>query len=231
MSEARARLSRLIDLATQNAPEKQRALAFELCDLLLDWPVRYPPAMREPFEVLLEKVLRRLDGTTRRMIAARFAGRADAALPLLNALYLDVPAECRATILQRNAERGDGTVAAIEATDELPLLVAARTAKPGEFAATLAHALQISPATARRMMIDWSGHALAVACKGAKVHRATYSALAVLTATEMKQDAGTRYASLAAYDDIPLKGAERLLQYWRRTREETTANERESEAA
>src|SRR5208337_2165496 len=111
MTDARERLSRLIELAGENTPEKQRALAFELCDLLIDWPQRYPPAMREPFEALLEKVLRRLDGATRRMIAARLAGHPETALALLNEFYFDVPADARTDILRRNAELNEPATA------------------------------------------------------------------------------------------------------------------------
>jgi hypothetical protein len=61
MSDARARLNSLVELATENAPEKRRALAIELCDLLLAWPANYPATMREPFEALLEKTVRLID--------------------------------------------------------------------------------------------------------------------------------------------------------------------------
>ena len=51
-----------------------------------DWPAHYPTEMREPFEALLEKVLKRLDGTSRQMIAARLAQRFRSAY--VNEFYL-----------------------------------------------------------------------------------------------------------------------------------------------
>src|ERR1700722_15470694 len=126
MADAKERLSRLIDLAGETTPEKQRALAFELSDLLTDWPARYPAEMREPFEALLEKVLKRLDGTSRSMIAARLAAHAGSAVSLLNEFYFDVPAEERAAILARNAEGEDAPGANVEPADEARLIEAAR---------------------------------------------------------------------------------------------------------
>ncbi|MGB8366025.1 MAG: DUF2336 domain-containing protein [Rhizomicrobium sp.] len=223
MPDARARLTRLIELATQNAPEKQRALAFELCDLLLEWPARYPHAMREPFEALLEKVLRRLDGTTRRMIAGRFAVRADAAIALLNEIYLDVPVEARAAILERNAELDDGVSAEADAPqrDETALLDAARALRGAEFVATFARFLEIPAAVAKRILDDESGNGLAVACKGAHLGRATFSALVVLKAADLRTDPAGRTACLAAFEGIPGAGAQQLLHYWRQTRADT----------
>ncbi len=217
MPDARARLTRLIELATQSAPEMQRALAFELCDLLLEWPARYPHAMREPFEVLLEKVLRRLDGATRRMIAGRFAGSTETAIALLNEIYLDLPAEARAAILRRNAELGDGVPAPAEAPqrDETALLAAARAAPSAEFAAEFARFLEIPVPVAKRILDDGSGDGLAAACKGAHLARATFSALALLQTADLSSDPAARTARLAAFEDIPERGAERLLQYWR----------------
>lgn len=231
MTEPRARLTRLIELATQSAPEKQRALAFELCDLLLEWPARYPEGMREPFEALLEKVLRRLDGTTRRMIAGRLARRADAAIALLNEIYLDVSPEARTTILRRNAERDNGPQPPAVASDETPLLDAARSARGAEFAAALARFLQIPAVTAKRIVDDATGDALAVACKGARVRRATFSALVLLTAARHEGAAQSSYARLGAFDDIPQGGAERLLQHWRQPHEDHPPLEPDVEAA
>jgi hypothetical protein len=219
MPDARARLTRLIELATQRAPEKQRALAFELCDLLLEWPNRYPSAMREPFEVLLEKVLRRLDGTTRRMIAGRFAERSDAALALLNEIYLDLPDDARAAVLRRNEQRDDGnpTSTGISDVDEMRLLAGVRSAPGAEFTVTFADILRIPATTAERILADRNRSALAVACKGAHVTRPVFSAIAVLSTADRRTDAT---ACLAAFDEISQGAAENLLDYWRQTHED-----------
>jgi hypothetical protein len=215
MAEVKERLSRLIDLAGETAPEKQRALAFELCELLTDWPKRYPHPMREPFEALLEKVFKRLDGTTRRVIAARLADQAGIALTLLNEIYFDIPLEARDSILKRNAESDEQIHAAVKPADEVKLIEAARRTRGHDFAEAFANFLGVAVSTAERILGDTTGNALAVACRGAGVKRATYSALALLIVTELRINPGARFEHLAAFDHIPLAGAQRLLAHWR----------------
>lgn len=231
MSDAKDRLSRLIELAMESAPEKQRALAFELCDLLLDWPQRYPSAMREPFEALLEKALRRLDGTTRRMIAARLAGQGETTLALLNAFYFDVPLDRRAAILMNNAAAGGETECATDATADARLIDAARRLRGQEFSEVFGCCLQIPAIVARRIMNDDTGDALAVACKGGHIGRATYSVLALLTMSELRSSPAERHARLARFEEIPLAGAERLLASWRRPHDAQSPQEADSKAA
>lgn len=224
MTDARERLERLIELAGESTPEKQRALAFELCDLLTDWPPRYPAAMREPFEALLEKVLRRLDGTTRRMIAARLATHPDTAIALLNEFYLDMPEEARAGILARNAASASPPSSDTETGDDAPLIDAARHMRGSELATAFARFLGVPPVTAQRILEDTSGNALAVACKGARIRRATYSVLALLSLPDIRANPGIRYARLSAYDDIPQTGAHTMLDFWRRAHDDVPAD-------
>ena len=74
-------------------------------------------------------------------------------------------------------------------------------------------------ATAGNILDDRSAEALAVACKGANLARATFSIVALL-ATERSQDAlDANYARLAQIDAVPQAGAQRLLNYWRAHRE------------
>jgi hypothetical protein len=209
MSDARERLTRLIELARENVPEKQPALAFELCDLLVDWPERYPKIMREPFEALLEKVLRRLDGTTRNLIATRLAGRSETAVTLLNEFYLDASTEARERILARNAESRDDELFASDAHEEEILIAAARDGR--DLVGNLARALKVPASAAQAVLAD--PDALAVACKGAKMRRATYSALTLLLAGDGK--AQMLYERLTAFDAIPEKGAQSMLAHWR----------------
>jgi Uncharacterised protein conserved in bacteria (DUF2336) len=217
MTDARERLTRLIELASENAPEKQPALAFELCDLLVAWPERYPQIMREPFEALLEKVLRRLDETTRRLIATRLSGHSETAVTLLNEFYFDVPTKARGVILERNHETVDETSQGADAEEEARLVEAARRMGAVEFVSAFAAFLHVPTATARSILDDRTGDALAVACRGAGAQRATYSSL-VLFAAGNTADIGaeTLYARLAAFDNVPEKGARRMLAYWRR---------------
>ena len=216
MSEPRERLTRLIELASENAPEKQAALAFELCDLLVDWPSRYPQIMREPFEALLEKVLRRLDETTRRLIATRLSQHSETAVALLNECYFDVPTKARSLILERNVQPSDETPAQFDADGEARLVETARRAAPAEFMGQLAGFLGVSPAMAQSILDDASGDALAVACRGASMRRATYSALVVFAVGKRGANAGALYERLSTFDTIPENGARRMLGHWRR---------------
>jgi Uncharacterised protein conserved in bacteria (DUF2336) len=231
MTDAKERLPRLIELAGETTPEKLRALAFELSDLLTDWPAHYPTEMREPFEALLEKVLKRLDGTSRQMIAARLARDSGTAVTLLNEFYFDVPAEERAAILARNAEGDHAPDTTVEGADEVRLIAAARNTRGRDFAAAFASFLGVPVSTAERILEDASGNALTVACKGANVRRATYSALALLTVCELRINPGARFMHLQAYDAIPAGGARRLLDHWRTQVEETQATAEDARAA
>jgi hypothetical protein len=216
MAEPRERLTRLIELASENAPEKQAALAFELCDLLVDWPPRYPQIMREPFEALLEKVLRRLDETTRRLIATRLSTHSETAVALLNECYFDVPTKARSLILERNHDDDAGEPSRVDAEGEAKLIDSARQMGPAEFVGRFANFLGVTPAMSHSILEDASGDALAVACRGVGMSRTTYSALAVFAAGRLSADAKTIYQRLSAFDTIPENGARRMLGHWRR---------------
>jgi hypothetical protein len=226
MADARERLTRLIELASENAPDKQTALAFELCDLLIDWPQRYPRAMREPFEALLEKVRRRVDERTRRAIAARLSADAETAVVLLNEFYFDVPQAQRAAILERNAARGTEIPHTDPGSCDAMLVAAARELNGRDFAGAFAQLLGILPATARAILGDGTGDALAIACKGAAMSRAAYSALVVLVTGPSEPRVEALYNRLAAFDTIPENGARRMLAHWRREQAMETAGAR-----
>ena len=213
MTDAKQRLTHLIELATTNAPGNRRTLAVELCDLLLDWPAHYPAVMREPFEALLEKIVRMIDADTRRALAERLGAREETPLPLLNEFYFDAPAETRDAIVLRNALLEDGTQPQIPGADEKAIVSAARNTANGEFTASFAKMLGIEPATAERILHDHSGRALAIVCKGAHLTRATFSALALIT--EGGSGAADTRERLSSFDSVPLTGAERLLEFWR----------------
>ena len=203
------RFARLIELAKKSAPEDRAALALELCELLSDWPMKYPSEMREPFESLLEKAVREVDGATRRAVAARIAARGEAPVALLNELFFDAPADAKTQIVKRNAETNGHD--ANEAADEASLIEAARATRGEEFASEFARLLGIAPVTARRILAEPSGNALAIACKGAHLTRAAFSTLAVLFAA----DASASDHRLGAYDTIPQDGADGMVRFWR----------------
>ena len=207
MPTSKERLSHLLELAA-NGPEQRAALAEDISDLLLDWPAQYPGAMRVTFEALLEKIAREMDFAARAALAARFEGRNETPLTLLNEFFLAAPAAMKDAILARNDE-GSGAVFA--RIDHDSLLSAARAR--GDFAAALARHAAIPLETAREILKDESGRALAVVCRGAGVNRATFSALAVLAGPA--RAAQENFALLSVFDRVPQNGAARLLAVWR----------------
>jgi len=198
---SRERLNHLLDLAAQGAQGRDALLA-ELAELLTDWPADYAQAMRAPFEALFEKTAREAAPATRAALAERLAGHAELPVALLNEFFLDAPAPARALILKRNADLDPDDGAPAKACDAAALVAAARTTMNGAFADLFAGALSLPRATARAVFAD-SG-AMAVACKGAGLDHAAYSAVALLTGG-LPED----------YDAIPKHAAERLLGFWR----------------
>jgi hypothetical protein len=215
MSDTTDRLTRLIELATTNAPENRRTLAIELCDLLLDWPAHHPVNMREPFEALLEKTVRGIDDETRRMLAEKFGRNEETPVYLLNEFYFDSPADARDTIVLRNALMDASSCQPFDecATDEAALLAAARGQRQDELLSALARTFGIDLTTAYSIIEDRSGRSLAIACKGAHISRATFSAVALLSETGSGLDEIRE--RLSVFDGVPMVGAERLLDYWR----------------
>lgn len=210
MRNPKERLSNLLELAAQGEGARAQ-LAQEISDVLLSWPAEYPSSARPPFETLLEKTLRDVDRGTRIAIAARFARHPDAPVTLLNALFFAASAEMKDEIVARNDE-AEGSGQEPQAIDDDILLAIARNTG-GRFSAGLARALGIASDTADEIIRDLSGQSLAIACRGARAGRATFSALAVLS--DRSRAAEDSYLRLAAYDAIPQAAAERMLAFWR----------------
>jgi hypothetical protein len=211
MSDPRERLTRLVELATQNAPEKRRMLAIELCDLLLDWPANYPASMREPFETLLEKTMRLIDRETRSVLIARIADCQEAPPGFLSEYFFDAPENLRGVILARSAQAAPRTER--HAIDETALIGEARATPRDALASLLAHALDLPVETAARILQDQSAEALAVAAKGAHLSRAAFSALALLADGAHTPDQTA--ARLAVFEVVSPTGAEAMLAFWR----------------
>jgi hypothetical protein len=232
MSTARERLTHLVELASQSAPEKQRALATELCDLLIDWPADYSSAMRAPFEALLERVSRGVDRATRRQLATRLAAYTETPLDLLNGFFFDLPLESRNAILARNDEANDlRSDIASDSEAESSLIDILRTSDRVDAALALAEVLRVDSTTAGNILDDRSAEALAVACKGAHLGRATFSITALLAGERSPDALDASYARLGQIDTIPQAGAVRLLNYWRAHRETVQAPEPGARAA
>lgn len=83
----------------------------------------------------------------------------------------------------------------------------------GNVAGLLARHLGVDGATARQIVDDETGNALAVACKGAGLDRAAFSALALLAAPQ--RPSAIRFAVLDAYESVPTAEAGRVLRTWR----------------
>jgi hypothetical protein len=77
----------------------------------------------------------------------------------------------------------------------------------------LAQSLGVDAVMAKQILEDESGAALAVACKGANIDRAAFSALALLT--RPGRDRMHTFAVLDAFDTVPTSEATRVLRGWR----------------
>ncbi len=77
----------------------------------------------------------------------------------------------------------------------------------------LAQSLGVDDKMAVQILDDESGAALAVACKGANIERAAFSALALLV--RPGRDRAHAFAVLDAYDTVPMSEATRVLRGWR----------------
>ncbi len=206
MPTPKERLSHLLELAAQG-PSERAALAGEVTDLLIDWPAEYPAAMRATFAALLEKIVREMDEPAQTALAARLEARNDFPLSLMNELFLSAPAEMKDALLAKN----DGAQPAARfAVNADTLLTAARSS--GDFPAVLAQALAIPAITAARIIADKSGRALAAACRGAGVNRATFSAIAILAGPV--KAVHQNFAMLNVFDRVPENGAANLLAFW-----------------
>ena len=214
MSDAKDRLTHLVDLAGRNTPDDRQKLVRELSELLLDWPADYPLPMRVHFDRLLEKAVRDVDRETRALLAERFAAQPDAPVGLLNELFFDAPEAVKGAILRRNALAIDDAPRekAANGVDEGALIAVARKCGREDLAAQFAKTLGVDGVLARRILHEPSGEALAAACKAVHLKRATFSTLALLFAPA---DGRQNEERLGAYDGVPQEGAENLIRFWR----------------
>ena len=207
MSTAKERLKHFLTLADQG-PAQRTKLAGELADFLVDWPDECPLTMREPVLTLLEMTLREADDDTRTCLAARLGGHSELPLELVNEFYLCAPRDVRKTILKRNESESVEAVAQ-GVSDPARLLAAARDEKSSSFTRAFAGALHVPLYTAAAILADESCEALAAVCKGAKLERALFSALALL-----KLSGAAVAAQLAAFDAVPQRAAENITAFW-----------------
>lgn len=83
----------------------------------------------------------------------------------------------------------------------------------GDLVTALAENLGVETTVAAQILEDESGAALALACKGANLERATFSALALLAHPDL--DRGHLFAVLDAFDTVQVSEATRVLRGWR----------------
>ena len=177
------KLSHLLQLADQG-PALRAALAEEVADLLTHWPSDYPDSMRGVCEALLAKAARDVDGATRARLRVQLYSDPDLSARVL-------PRESASHTLIGAARKGDndGVVKSLSET------------------------LGVDEAMARQVLDDETGAALAVACKGAALDRAAFSALALMA--HPGRDRAHAYAVLDAFDNVPTSEATRVLRGWR----------------
>lgn len=160
------------------------------------------------------------------------AALAEEVAELLNAWPADCPAQMRLSceaLLAQTAQEVDADTRArlrvqLYANPQLAARILPRETRRdvidmvrhGEDLGTaLAQTAGLSKSKAREILADSSGHALAVACKGAGLNRAAFSALILLA--EPAEDLASAYAMLDEFDAVPVADATRQLRDWRET--------------
>ncbi len=210
MQAPREHLAHLVRLAGEPAAASRRELLSELGALLTAWPENYPIEARASFAALLARVERDADPECRRDLARQLACCPDAPLDLVQEFFFELPLPAREKILLR-AGRVAAPVPA--KADEAALVAAARTKRGSELVNAFAAGFRIDALTAMEILQDTSGVGLALACRGAGIARAIFSALAVLT---QRTDTGQNRDRLGAFDAVPEKAAAAMLTFWRR---------------
>ena len=90
------------------------------------------------------------------------------------------------------------------------LIAAARTGQ--DLCNALAESLGVDDSIANDILRDQSGARLAVACKGARMDRAVFSTLALLT--HPARDRSDAFVMLDTFDNVPTSEASRMLRNW-----------------
>lgn len=164
-------------------PVMRAALAEEVAELLTAWPTDYPDSMKGVCEALLAKAVRDVDAATRARLR----------------VILHADPELAHRVLPRESAGQK--------------LIAAARGRAETLVDVLAENLGVDAVMAKQILDDESGAALAVACKGANIDRAAFSALALLTRPGRQR--AHAYAVLDAFDTVPTSEATRVLRGWR----------------
>lgn len=105
--------------------------------------------------------------------------------------------------------------AATRELSETLLVDLVRTDKLEELACGFAHLVKIDAATARRILHDPGGEALAIACKATRFDKSTFSTLALLAQPDKKRGLNATRELLDLYEQIPQDVALRTMRFWR----------------
>ena len=164
-------------------PALRAALAEEVAELLTQWPADYPDSMKGVCEALLSKAVHDVDAATRARLR----------------VILFADADLAARVLPRESPGQK--------------LIAAARNQAESLVDVLAENLGVDAVMAKQILHDESGAALAVACKGANIERAAFSALALLA--HPGRDRDHAFAMLDAFDTVPMSEATKVLRGWR----------------
>ncbi len=105
--------------------------------------------------------------------------------------------------------------AATRELSETLLINLVRTNKLEELVCGFAHLIKIDGVTARRILLDPSGEALAIACKATRFDRSTFSTLALLAPPREKRNLNATRELLDLYEQMPQDVALRAMRFWR----------------
>jgi len=78
-----------------------------------------------------------------------------------------------------------------------------------------AHLTELDVPTARRVLFDKSGRALAVACKAAKFDKTTYSSVILGIGKDSHRSIQETYQLVGLYDSLDLNTAKRIMRFWK----------------
>jgi uncharacterized protein (DUF2336 family) len=90
-----------------------------------------------------------------------------------------------------------------------------RKSRMSEFVAGFAMLTEVDDRTARRIMTDKSGEALAIACRACGFSRSSFSTIVMTLDKNSSKTISETKVLLAAYNQIPIETAKRTMRFWR----------------
>jgi uncharacterized protein (DUF2336 family) len=90
-----------------------------------------------------------------------------------------------------------------------------KSKRMSEFTVGFARLTGLDHRTARRVLADGSGQALAVACKASRFDRSTFSTFVLLLGPKTTRTADEAYRLFSLYDKVTTEIAQRTIRFWR----------------